>query len=63
MCKKCKRDVFNIFLTLKYLDKQDLIEDIGEDSELENAFSWINVDLICKSCCKKYNKFINYETS
>ena len=39
------------------------MEDVGEDFELGNAFSWIAVDLECRSCFKKYYKFIDYETS
>ena len=62
-CRKCKKDVFRIFITLEYLDKQDIMEDVGEDFELGNAFSWIAVDLECRSCFKKYYKFIDYETS
>ena len=62
-CKKCKKDVFQTFITLEYSDKQEIMEDVGEDFEFENAFSWITVDLECKSCFKKYYKFIDYETS
>ncbi len=39
------------------------MEDVGEGFEFENAFSWITVDLECKSCFKKHYKFIDYETS
>ena len=58
-----QKDIFRIFITLEYLDKQDIMEDVGEDFELGNAFSWIAVDLECRSCFKKYYKFIDYETS
>ena len=57
-CRKCKKDVFRIFITLEYLDKQDIMEDVGEDFEFGNTFSWITVDLECKSCFKKYYKFL-----
>ena len=62
-CKKCKKDVFQTFITLEYPDKQEIMEDVGEGFEFGNAFSWITVDLECKSCFKKYYKFIDYETS
>ena len=39
------------------------MEDVGEGFEFENAFSWITVDLECKSCFNIHYKFIDYETS
>lgn len=62
-CKKCKKDVFQTFITFEYPDKQEIMEDVGEGFEFGNTFSWITVDLECKSCFKKYYKFIEYETS
>ena len=61
--QKVQKNVFQTFITLEYPDKQEIMEDVGEGFEFENAFSWITVDLECKSCFKKHYKFIEYETS
>lgn len=60
ICKKCLGNHFSIRIRYEYPDIQEL-RDLGIN-EVENAFTWIWVKLICSKCESNYPNFIDWET-
>lgn len=61
ICKKCNNNSFSIEIRYEYSDYQELI-DLGI-TETDNAFTWIWITLECNRCGKRYNNFVDYETT
>jgi hypothetical protein len=59
-CFKCKETFYAVIMKYEYSGIDDLEKDDIKD--IGNAFSWIWINLECKSCNKNYHKFLDYET-
>lgn len=60
-CKKCLDDCYSVIIRYEYPNAQELDE--LEFKEIQNAFTWIWITLVCNSCGTSYLNFVDYETS
>lgn len=60
-CKKCRNGDFSVNIKYEYPDIQELKE--LEITEIDNAFTWIWITLVCNNCGTRYKNFIDCETA
>lgn len=56
-CKKCRNGHFSVSIKYEYPDIQELEE--LEISEIDNAFTWIWINLECNNCGTRYKNFVD----
>jgi len=64
-CRKCGSDASKITVKISSTGKDDLFTECGDlinNSNWENAFDWITVDLECGGCDKETKKYLDLET-
>lgn len=60
-CKKCQNGGFSVRIRYEYPDIQELKE--LEVPEIDTAFTWIWITLVCNKCGARYEKFVDCETA
>ena len=58
-CPQCLENNFSVNIKYEYPQIGELKE-LGIE-EMDNAFTWIRINLECCKCGKRYNNFIDYE--
>lgn len=69
-CGVCQGDTFAVDIGIELEDKEQFIEEVVEDEpdkfvpeDYVDAFDWFTVALKCKKCGRKYEDWVNFETS
>ncbi len=60
-CRRCKDDTFSVEIRYEYPDPLELLS-LGI-IETDNAFTWIWITLECRQCGRRYNNFVDFETT
>lgn len=60
-CEKCRNEVFSVSIKYEYPDIQEL-EELGI-TDIDNAFTWIWMTLVCNNCGIRYKNFVDCETA
>lgn len=58
-CPQCLESDFSVNIKYEYPAIEELKE-LGIE-EMDNAFTWISINLECCKCGKRYNNFVDYE--
>ncbi len=64
-CRKCGADSYKLEIKILNTGKKDLYMgsgDIINESNWDNAFEWVSINLECSSCGRKSKKYFEYET-
>ncbi len=69
-CGACQGDAFTVEIGIELEDKEQFIEEVVEyepdkfvPEDYVDAFDWFTVALKCKKCGRKYEDWVNFETS
>lgn len=60
-CARCHSNTFGLFVRYEYPELQDLLDDGITD--VDNAFTWIQISLKCCTCGANFKRFVDYETA
>lgn len=69
-CGACQGDTFAVDIGIELEDKEQFIEEVVEDEpekfapeDYVDAFDWFTVALQCNKCGRKYEGWVDFETS
>lgn len=59
-CVKCRSNSFSVSIKYEYSGLREL-QELGL-TDVDNAFTWIWITLVCNKCGANYKNFIDFET-